>query len=118
MISLFEKNLKRAKQELTDLKTAHERGLGTIRFYRYSVSFSVSSMTIYRIAADVVSGETGRPLAIVLAKGSSHPAGVQNQIVRSGTSQVTATIACYYNDTATVDIISSSMLENITWSAT
>lgn len=33
MISLFEKNLKRMQSELTDLKTANKRGLGTVRFY-------------------------------------------------------------------------------------
>lgn len=33
MISLFEKNLMRMRSELTDLKTANKRGLGTVRFY-------------------------------------------------------------------------------------
>lgn len=41
MISLFEKNLMRMKNELTDLKTASKRGLGTIRFYEAHADVTV-----------------------------------------------------------------------------
>lgn len=118
MISLFEKNLKRAKQELTDLKTAHERGLGTIRFFRYRLTFAVSSMTVVEITANVDTGEPGRPLTIVLARGTNRATSVQSQTVRSGTSQIVAHVGCYQNDTAVVDFISSSALTNFSWRTT
>lgn len=41
MRSLFEKNLLRMKQELTDLKTATKRGLGTIRFYTMTAEATI-----------------------------------------------------------------------------
>ena len=42
MRSLFEKNLMHMKQELTDLKTAQKRGLGTIRFYTETKQVTLS----------------------------------------------------------------------------
>ena len=61
MISLFEKNLKRMQQELTDLKTVHQRGLGTIRFFQYEVSGTISQTSSYVIRADIVPGEIQHP---------------------------------------------------------
>lgn len=51
MRSLFEKNLLRMKSELTDLKTAQKRGVGTIRFYSITKQVTVTAGTQTTITA-------------------------------------------------------------------
>lgn len=45
MRSLFEKNIDRMRAELTDLKTAQKRGLGTIRFYQKTLTVTLQAYT-------------------------------------------------------------------------
>lgn len=62
MISLFEKNLKRMQQELTDLKTAHNRGFNTIQFFKKEATFDLNANTLYRFYADIATGEPEWPI--------------------------------------------------------
>lgn len=43
MISLFDRELMRMEQEVRDLKTIHQRGLGTTRFYVYERQITIPS---------------------------------------------------------------------------
>lgn len=49
MRSLFEKNIDRMRAELTDLKAAQKRGLGTIRFYQKTLTIALTAFTPKRI---------------------------------------------------------------------
>lgn len=113
MRSLFEKNLMRMKQELTDLKTVHNRGLGTIEFFRYRTTFQASANSFNYVTGTIATDEPGNPLVTALA---SHSSGNADAIVRSSYSNgsgVGATIFCRKAGTVTVDIISSSVLNGI-----
>lgn len=116
MISLFEKRLLRMKQELTDLKTATKRGLGTIRFYRYSISFNhTGSSTVTRyIKADVVDGEPGKPFIIPMLRSTSNRDTFLSYLDYSNATEIRINTQVFGgNQTVTCDIISSSMLENV-----
>ena len=114
MRSLFEKNLLRAKQELTDLKTVHNRGLGTVEFFRYRVSFAVAANSWHSVTGTIAAGEPTNPLVIGLAKGAGDTADVVVRHSRTGTSTVYALIFARKATTATVDLISSSVLTGVT----
>lgn len=60
--------LKNMTREVRDLKTAHERGLGTTRFYRYSISIMAQANTGYSFVARVADGEPQTPVIIALAR--------------------------------------------------
>lgn len=62
MSSLFQRNLDRLKNELVALKTAHDRGLDTTRFYKYSISVSGQPMDYYSFRATIADGEPERPI--------------------------------------------------------
>jgi len=53
MRSLFEKNVERMRSELTDLKCAQKRGLGTIRFYQKTLTMSLPAMTPKQIKVTI-----------------------------------------------------------------
>lgn len=113
MRSLFEKNLLRMKSELTDLKTVHQRGLGTIEFFRYRTTFQAAANSFYTVTGNIATGEPSKPLITALA---SHSSGRADAIVRnaySETSTVSARIFSRRAGTITVDIISSSVLTGI-----
>lgn len=57
MISLFDKELKRAEQELLDLKTCHRRGAGTTRFYTADMTISLAAWQFVKFEASVLDGE-------------------------------------------------------------
>lgn len=60
--------LKDMTREVRDLKTAHERGLGTTRFYRYSVSIMAQANQFYNFVARVADGEPQTPVIIALGR--------------------------------------------------
>lgn len=113
MISLFEKNLIRAKNELRDLKTVHQRGLSTIRFYRYTLTADVpSGYSTFR--APVAAGEPARPLFVAMARGTSTKKVLDLIQGYHNATTLEAMVYTYGADTVTVDFISSSMLTGIT----
>lgn len=113
MRSLFEKNLMRMKQELTDLKSVHERGLGTVEFFRYRTSFSATAGKYYSISGTIATGEPGSPIAISLTRGDEDLAAVSVSFTHVTATKVTCLVFCRRTTTATVDIISSSALNGI-----
>lgn len=115
MRSLFEKRMQRAKQELTALKTVHERGLGTIEFFEKTITFNSAASTFYTIRADIAAGEPGRPLLFASASASSGY-GEDAKVVStySSTNYVRALIFCKEASTVTVSLVASSVITNIT----
>lgn len=113
MISLFEKNLIRAKNELRDLKTVHQRGLSTIRFYRYTLTADVPS-GYSTFQAIVATGEPSRPLFVAMARGTSTK--TVRDVSQGYTDATTLNVSVFamQADTITVDFISSSVLTGIT----
>lgn len=116
MISLFEKNLKRMQQELTDLKTVHQRGLGTIRFFKYEFDFATQqNHKTHYIKADIVAGEPEKPFIQCEEKGDpSSPITAGDYDIDSGTSVVT--IGIYVNRyPSTFKLIVTSTSELTNW---
>lgn len=62
MISLFEKNLMRMKNELRDIKTVHDRGLGTVRFFKREKTFNLPANTQVLFSATIESDEPEWPV--------------------------------------------------------
>lgn len=67
MQALFDKELIRMEREVRDLKTIHQRGLGTVRFYEAETSATINGSK--RFTANLVAGEPAEPLAIGLTYG-------------------------------------------------
>lgn len=115
MQALFEKNLIRMKQELTDLKTVHNRGLGTIRFFRYEFSFvTVSAHKYHYIKADIVAGEPERPFIQPMEKCNYTNPNNGGWHITSGASEIQLQV--YINRASelfTIVITSTSELANI-----
>lgn len=117
MISLFEKNLKRMKQELTDLKTVHQRGLGTIRFFRYTFSFYASTQYIADIIrADIADGELAYPFiqAAEVTDDLNNTATAGGFAYESGATEIA--VKFYVNHPprqVTIQITSTSVLKNL-----
>lgn len=115
MISLFEKNLIRAKNELRDLKTVHQRGLSTIRFYRYTLTVTVPSGLNYTtFQATVATGEPSRPLYTAMARGTSTKTVRDVEQGYTNATTLSVSVLTTQADTITVDFISSSVLTGIT----
>lgn len=114
MRSLFEKNLMRMKQELTDLKTAHRRGLGTIRFFRHRITFTTSTLNYVTIRGNIADGEPGHPLVQVYARGTNDSAPTAYGMrCESHTGYILAVISSGYQTTITADIFCSSALSSL-----
>lgn len=115
MQALFEKNLIRMKQELTDLKTAHNRGLGTIRFFRYEYSFTtVSAHKYHYVKANIIAGEPERPFVQPAEKGDG--TNVNNGGIEVDSEATEITLSIYINranEPFTLVITSTSELANI-----
>lgn len=67
MQALFDKELTEMEREVRDLKTIHQRGLGTVRFYEAETSATLNGSRRFR--ATLVAGEPTEPLAIGLTYG-------------------------------------------------
>lgn len=68
MQALFDKELTEMEREVRDLKTIHQRGLGTVRFYEAETG-TVTVNGSKRFTANLVAGEPAEPLAIGLTYG-------------------------------------------------
>lgn len=113
MISLFERNLKRMKQELTDLKTVHQRGLGTIRFFRSFFTFTpTQAHKVYYIIGDIVEGEPERPFVQVTERSAYDSTNTFTAEIQSNATQVTLRIYANRTSQATLEIISTSEMTN------
>ena len=69
MQALFDKELTEMEREVRDLKTIHQRGLGTVRFYEAETGTVTLNQASARFTANLVAGEPTTPLAISLIYG-------------------------------------------------
>lgn len=109
------KRLKRMRQELTALKTAHKRGLGLIDFYRKTASWTVTDQTPARITAIAKDGAV-TPFFCQLS--ASIPKAFQSfsSTNVSGRTITWEIYGSYFNagQTLTIEAISTVELESLT----
>lgn len=58
MTDLLSRRIKYAKKELTALKTAHRRGLGNVKIYKYVYDFSSTSINVGTMSVTVNFNQT------------------------------------------------------------
>lgn len=75
MTSLFQRNLDRIRDEILALKTAHNRGLDTTRFYKYKLSIYGQAMEYYDFRATIADGEPENPIITPLIYVGGEPVG-------------------------------------------
>lgn len=105
--------IKRMQEELRDLKTAHERGLGTTRFYRYEIEIMAQAQTFYNFIARVADDEPQQPV-IIPAMQTEAPIGSPScyfDSIISGEYRLQIYNAATNDDYLKVAIISSSQLK-------
>ena len=107
MISLLDKTLTKLEREIRDLKTAHQLGAGSTKFYRKSVEVTFPGN--FNIKTKIMDGEP-TPYALVLlypggqyAFGTITPSGTYYFNIASGISQ-----------TVTVYATCSAQIESLT----
>ena len=98
----------------TDLKTVHQRGLGTIRFFRHTFTFTPpqAHKTCY-IKADIVDGEPERPFIQVVEQSHYNSINEGGYELVSGATEVEIQIYMNRAISTTLEIISTSELENV-----
>lgn len=65
MISIFERELEEIEREVRDLKTIHQRGLGTVQFYEATSTKTILNSQGYAsFSVDIASGEPTPSLII------------------------------------------------------
>lgn len=115
MISLFEKRLKRMKRELTDLKCAHQRGLGTIRFFKASCTSAIAANTSALFEANIAQDEPTWPIFSIYASGPIGHAGIINVYEYDQTAtRIRFYVQTSSATTVTVTVVSSSQLSGVT----
>lgn len=114
MISLFDKELMRMEQEVRDLKTIHQRGLGTVKFFETETTATLSSIGSSRFQGNIMAGEPANPLAISLV---NYPEPLQDIIIGLDTVGLTRWVGTIAPPKSIkVKFISSSQLSGITQS--
>ncbi len=110
MISLFDKELMRMEQEVRDLKTIHQRGLGTTRFYTYEREITIpDEYDRFSLQATV---EDPSLLPIVIFPYMEYVGAINFIIGYTDDSFMIGGVAS--RGTVVVKIITSQPLENIT----
>ena len=130
--NLVVRNIKKIKRELTNLKTAHDRPLGTLDFFNKSINFTVnltSAYGVYVATIDVVVNvETPTVTPPIVQTGWDTPSGFlyvefMNLTISNDYSSWTyklqiLTTSSTATATMKVGCISSQKIESITWSYT
>ncbi len=114
MISLFDKELMRMEQEVRDLKTIHQRGLGTVKFFEAETAATLSTTASVRFQGTIATGEPADPLAISLVSFPEPLTDMMSGIEFVGLSRWVGTWTPPKN--IKVKFISSSQLSGITQS--
>ena len=112
MQALFDKELTEMEREVRDLKTIHQRGLGTVRFYEAETG-TVTVNGSKRFTANLVAGEPTNPLAIGLTYGEP-PLGDFNYTASN--VGLNHTVWATTTKSVRVKFISSSAISGITQS--
>lgn len=110
--SLFDKELTEMEREVRDLKTIHQRGLGTVRFYEAETG-TIALNGSARFDANLVSGEPLNPLAISLLYGT---APLENFNLNASSVGLRRYVTTYTAKNIKVKFISSSAISGITQS--
>lgn len=112
MQALFDKELTEMEREVRDLKTIHQRGLGTVRFYEAETG-TVTVNGSKRFTANLVAGEPTEPLAIGLTYGEPPLEAFRYTASNVGLNHTVWTSA---SKSVRVKFISSSAISGITQS--
>lgn len=114
MISLFDRELMRMEQEVRDLKTIHQRGLGTVKFFDAEISTTLTSTASVLFQGTIASGEPANPLAISLV---NFPEPIDDLQIGIDTVGLSRWVGTWTAPRAIkVKFISSSQLSGITQS--
>ena len=79
MISLFENNVNRTRQELTDIKAIAPRGLNTIRFYEKTLTTTLNQYVQKTFRVTIADGEPLPALLIVWSTIGTVPIVAESQ---------------------------------------
>lgn len=114
MISLFDKELLRMEQEVRDLKTIHQRGLGTVKFFETETTATLTTSGSIRFQGNIATDEPANPLAISLV---NYPEPLQDIRIGLDTVGLTRWIGTWTPPkNIKIKFISSSQLSGITQS--
>lgn len=101
-------------EEIRDLKTAHQRGLGTTRFYKYSMQIYADRASYYDFVARIATDEPQRPAVIVMMNEDEPIFGAYVASLSIGSTTTTFTIfsgtQIADHTRLTITIISSSKI--------
>lgn len=115
MQALFEKNLIRMKQELTDLKTAHNRGFNTIQFFKHEATFDLEANSTYSFKADIATGEPEWPVWQPFASSPNGLATIKDvRFANQTATRVTWQVVTKNAGKVTTGIIASSVMQGVT----
>lgn len=116
MRSLFEKELEQMEQEVRDLKTIHQRGLGTVEFYEATETKTVSYPQGYAtFSIDIASGEP-TPAIIIPAVNIPQPLVYTFAVysINADGDHAGVTVSAYTPGQVKLKAISSSFIGSIT----
>lgn len=113
MISLFDKELLDMEHEVRDLKTIHQRGLGTTRFYRASVTKQNASAGSHSFQIHLADGEL-TPAIILASINAPTPTGASNVSLYERSYGALASVYIQNAGTIRLDVVSSADISEIT----
>lgn len=103
-----------AEQELTDLKTAHRRGLGMVSFYSKTASVVVNSGGLVNIRVYLNLGEGGESAVVELGMNADTTELTEKYYAESGTHRyITYRINLKNAQTVTAKAISNVVIKNM-----
>lgn len=115
MRSLFDKELTEMEREVRDLKTIHQRGLGTTRFYSATATKNVPSSMGY--AGFSINAEAGAwtPIAVVPAFNLPEPVAVSSVVfsISSAGDSASVMAIAYTPGNVKLKVMCSSPIESI-----
>lgn len=116
MTSLFDRELTQMEREVRDLKTIHQRGLGTTQFYSATAQKTTSSSMSYVTFRASVAQGSPLPAAFVTAISLPEPIAVSSIIygIAPTGDYVSVTPIVFTPGTVKCKVISSSQIEDIT----
>lgn len=103
--------LKNMTREVRDLKTAHERGLGTTRFYKYELEIMANAGEEYIFVARVADDEPQTPVMVPMLRVEPPTRQPLCQFTSIGNGTYTISAMGWQSDYMTVAVISSSKLK-------
>lgn len=112
MTSLFEQELLDMEREVRDMKTVHQRGLGTVRFYRASYTKQNASAGYNQFKVTLYPDEL-TPAVFTAHINTPIPARSAYVAINEQSYGATATVYTYTAGAVTIDVISSAQIQGI-----